>query len=103
MQQPFVKSHGHRKGTDTCNGTRSQDHKGAKMIQGVQQRQEEWILGGIQVQQLLNCYPQKGELMLLLMFSSSGFSDGFSVVADFVVGASVISVGADDIVVSRST
>ena len=35
MQQPFVKIHGHRKGTDTCNGTRSQDQEGEKMVQGV--------------------------------------------------------------------
>ena len=35
--------------------------------------------------------------------SSSGFSDGFSVVAGFVAGASVISVETDDAVVSRST
>ena len=28
-----MKIHGHRKGTDTCNRTGSQDPKGAKMIQ----------------------------------------------------------------------
>ena len=35
--------------------------------------------------------------------SSSGFSDGFSVVADFVAGDPVISVDTDDVVVARST
>ena len=35
-QQPFVKIHGYRKGNDTCNGIRTQDHEGAKIVQGVQ-------------------------------------------------------------------
>ena len=34
--------------------------------------------------------------------SSSGISNDFSVVVGFVTGTSVISVGTDDIVVSRS-
>ena len=36
------------------------------------------------------------------LVSSSGISDGFSVVAGFVIGTSVISVETDDVVVSRS-
>ena len=35
MQHPFVRIHGYRKGTDICNGTGSQDHEGAKMVQRV--------------------------------------------------------------------
>ena len=34
-QQPFGKIHGYRKGTDIYNGTGFQDHKGAKIVQGV--------------------------------------------------------------------
>ena len=52
--------------------------------------------------QLLDCYLQK-EGADASDVSPSCISNDFSVVVDLVVGASVILVEADDVVVSRST
>ena len=98
MQQPYVKIHGHRKGTDKVSGPRmgKNDSGSPAVTRGMD-------FTGNRSSAVAKLLSSERGTDTSSDVSSSGFSDGFSVVADFVVGVSVISVRIDDVVVMRST